>query len=143
VIQLQNLQRARLQGLDLSVTAEPLPRRLTTTFAYQYLHARELGTDSALLFRPRHLLTVTADYTWRALGVGADFRYTSRFERADPLYPGDTRVAAKVLDLRASWVPGPLAVHLKVANALNYIYNLAPRTLEPVRAATLALTYTY
>jgi hypothetical protein len=49
----------------------------------------------------------------------------------------------KLLDLRASWAPGPLAVHLKVANALNYIYNLAPRTLEPVRAASLALTYTY
>jgi outer membrane receptor protein involved in Fe transport len=147
VIQLQNLQRARLPGLDLSVTAEPLPRRLTTTFAYQYLAARELATDSSnqrpLLFRPRHLLTVTADYSWRAFGVGADFRYASRFERADPLYPGDTRLAAKVLDLRGSWVPGSLAVHLKVANALNYIYNLAPRTLEPVRAATLAVTYTY
>jgi len=147
VIQLQNLQRARLPGLDLSVTAEPLPRRLTTTLAYQYLDARELATDSTnqrpLLFRPRHLMTVTADYTWRAFGVGADFRYASRFERADPLYPGDPRLAAKVLDLRASWVPGPLAVHLKVANALNYIYNLAPRTLEPVRAATLALSYTY
>ena len=146
-IQFQNVQRARLPGLDLSVTAEPLPRRLTTSLAYQYLDARELATATSsqrpLLFRPRHLLTVAADYTWRAFGVGAEFRYASRYERADPLYPGDTRLAAKVLDLRASWEPGPLAVHLKVANALNYIYNLAPRTLEPVRAATLALTYTY
>ncbi len=146
-IQFQNLQRARLPGLDLSVTAEPLSRRLTTTLAYQYLDAHELATDSSgprpLLFRPRHLVTVTADYSWRAFGVGADFRYASRFERADPIFPGDTRLAAKVLDLRASWVPGPLTVHLKIANALNYIYNLAPRTLEPVRAATLAITYTY
>ena len=149
VIQFQNVQRARLMGLDLLITATPVPPHVTTTLAYQYLYARELATETSpqrpLLFRPRHLLTLTADYTWRALGVGADFRYSSRYERGDPLYPGDTRLAMKVLDLRASWVPegGPLAVHLKVANAFNYIYNLAPRTLEPVRAATLALTYTY
>jgi hypothetical protein len=34
-------------------------------------------------------------------------------------------------------------VHLKVANALNYIYNLAPRVLEPVRTTTLTVAYTY
>jgi len=143
VIQFQNVQRARLMGLDLSVTATPLPPHLTTTLAYQLLDARDLVLDSALLYRPRHLLTLSADYTRRGIGVGADFRFSSRFERQDPLFPGDRQLSGKVLDLRASWDPGPLAVHLKVANALNYIYNLAPRTLEPVRAATLALTYTY
>jgi iron complex outermembrane receptor protein len=147
VIQFQNVQRARFLGLDLSITATPVPPHVTTTLAYQYLDARELATDTSpqrpLLFRPRHLLTLTADGAWRAFGVGADFRYSSRYERGDPLYPGDTRLAAKVLDLRASWGVGPLAVHLKVANALNYIYNLAPRTLEPVRTSTLTLTYTH
>jgi hypothetical protein len=48
-----------------------------------------------------------------------------------------------VLDLRASWKAGPLEAHLKVANALNYIYNLAPRVLEPVRTTTLTVAYTY
>ena len=155
VIQFQNLQRARLAGLDLNVTASPFTRGLTTSLAYQFLYARELPHDSIidtisirtperpLLFRPRHLVTLSADYEWRRLGVGADWRFASRFEGKDPLFPDDPRLDQKVLDLRASWTTGPLEAHLKVANALNYIYNLAPRVLEPVRTTTLMLTYTY
>jgi len=75
--------------------------------------------------------------------VGADLRYSSRFERQDPLFPGDPRLGGKVLDLRASWTAGALEAHLKIANALNYIYNLAPRVLEPVRTTTFTLAYTY
>ena len=147
VIQFQNVQRARLVGLDLSVTATPLPPHFATTLAYQLLDARELAHDSIperpLLYRPRHLLTVSADYAWRDFGVGGDFRFSSRFERQDPLFPGDPRLSGKVLDLRAGWAAGPWSAHLKVANVLNYVYNLAPRVLEPVRTATLTLTFTY
>jgi outer membrane receptor for ferrienterochelin and colicins len=142
-IQFQNAQRARLIGLDLSVAAEPLTSHLTTTLAYQYLSALELATDTSpqrpLLFRPRHLLTLSGDYAWGHLGLGADFRYSSRYERRDPIY-GDRPFAAKVLDVRATWTASAVQLHLKVANALNYLYNLAPRTLEPVRTVTLALT---
>lgn len=147
LIQFQNLQRARLAGLDLNVTAMSFAPHLSTTLAYQYLSAHELAHDTVperpLLYRPRHLLTLSADYTWHRIGVGADWRYSSRFERQDPLFPGDPRLEGRILDLRASWTAGPLEAHLKVANALNYIYNLAPRVLEPVRTTTLTLTYTY
>ncbi len=151
VIQFQNLQRARLAGLDLNMTATPFTPDLTTSLAYQFLYARELAHDSSgtrtperpLLFRPRHLLTFSVDYVWRRLGAGADWRFASRFEGTDPLFPGDPRFDQKVLDLRASWTTGPLEARLKVANALNYIYNLAPRVLEPVRTTTLTLTYSY
>jgi outer membrane receptor for ferrienterochelin and colicins len=145
-IQFQNLARARLVGLDIAVAATPLTPRLATTLAYMYLSARELAHDTTparpLAFRPRHLLTLGADYTLGDLSFGADFRYTSRFERVE-LYESDPRVAAKVLDLRAAWRSGPLAAHLLVANALNYIYNFAPRTLEPVRTVTVAVTWSY
>ena len=85
-VQFQNVQRARIMGLDLSVTATPLTPHLTTGLAYQLLDARDLALDSALLFRPRHLLTLSGDYDWRAFGVGADFRFSSRFARHDPLF---------------------------------------------------------
>ncbi len=144
-IQFQNLQRARLLGLDLSMTATPVAR-LTTGFAYQYLYAQELATDTSpqrpLLFRPRHLLTLSADYGLGSLGIGADFRFSSHFERADPLYPQDERLNARILDLRASWTLGPLELRMKAANVLNFIYNLAPRTLEPVRSVTLVASFT-
>ncbi|HKC47916.1 MAG TPA: TonB-dependent receptor [Gemmatimonadales bacterium] len=146
-IQFQNVQRARLVGLDCNLTVMSFGPHLTATIAYLYLDARELAHDTVperpLLYRARHLVTLTADYTWRSVGVGADLRSSSRFERQDPLFPGDPRLGGRVLDLRASWTVGALEAHLKVANALNYIYNLAPRVLEPVRTTTLTLAYTY
>lgn len=145
-IQFQNVARARLAGLDLAAEAHPFTPALALGLAYTYLDARELAHDTVperpLAFRPRHLVTLSGDYGWRAWSVGADFRYMSRFDRVD-LYPADPRLPVKVLDLRAGWGAGPVAVRVLVANALNYIYNLVPRTLAPVRTVTATLTYAY
>ena len=145
-IQFQNLQRARLLGFDVSATATPFTPRLTTTVAYQYLHARQLKTattqEQPLLFRPRHLITISADFAFHHLGIGADFRYSSRYEREYPIYTTDKLYEARVVDLRAGLTAGPVDVRLKVGNVFNYIYNLAPRTLEPVRNVTLVATLT-
>jgi len=144
-IQFQNVQRARLAGLDLSVTAMPLAR-LTTSLAYTYLDARQLAdtgpTDQPLPFRPRHLLTLSADYTVGPASVGADFRYSSRFDRVE-LYESDPRVAAKTLDLRAGWRLGDFDLRVLATNAVNYVYSLAPRVLEPVATVTMTVTYVY
>ncbi len=145
-IQFRNLQRARLIGLDVALQATPFTERLKTTAAYTFLYARELAHDSipeqSLPFRPRHHLTLSADYTLGHVGAGVDFRYSSRMDRV-AIYETDPRIAAKVLDLRAQYGRGPLAAHLLVANALNYIYTVVPRTLEPVRTVTLTLVYSY
>jgi len=66
----------------------------------------------------------------------------SRMERVS-LFEDDTRLAAKVLDLRAGFTRGPLSGRLLVTNALNYIYSLVPRTLAPVRALSLTLSWEY
>ena len=144
-IQFQNVERARLAGIDLTVTATPVSR-LTTTLAYTYLDARELAHDTVpnrpLAFRPRHLVTLSADYSLGPLSLGADFRYSSRFDRVD-LFEQDPRVPAKVLDLRAGWAVGPVEIRVLATNVLNRIYNLVPRTLEPVRAVTATVAYIY
>jgi outer membrane receptor protein involved in Fe transport len=145
-IQFQNLQRARLVGLDLTVNATPVPR-LSTTLTYTFLHTRELAHDSVpaqpLAFRPAHLLTLRADYVRGAIGVGADFRYMSRYERVELYPPTDPLVSPKVLDLRASCQAGPLTARLLVTNALNYVYNLVPQALAPVRTLTVGASWTY
>ncbi len=145
-IQFRNVTRARLAGLDVALAASPLTPRLTTSLAYTFLYARGLAHDTVperpLAFRPKHLLTLSADYQWHTLSAGGDFRYTSRFERVE-LYPGDERVAGKVLDLRVGVERGPLSVRGRLANALNYIYNQVPRTLAPVRTLSVTLTWTY
>lgn len=144
-IQFQNLARARLAGLDLAATVAPVAG-LTTSLTYTLLHARELEQPGRparpLAFRPRHLVTLGADYRLGPALVGADFRYMSRMERVE-LFDGDPRVAAKVLDLRAAVARGPLAARLLVTNALNYLYALVPRTLAPVRAVSLTVGWEY
>jgi len=152
-IQFRNVTRARLAGLDASLSAAPFTPRLRGTIGYMYLHARQLKRDGVpeqtLAFRPRHLLTLSADYAAGPVTAGADFRYASRVERIELeelVEQGNIdgrRVAASVLDLRATYRQGPWTVRLLLANALNYAYNLAPETLAPVRTGTLSLTWAY
>src|SRR3989475_6579616 len=54
-IQFRSVAHARLAGLDLALDATPLTR-LTTSLAYTFLYSRDLAVDSALAFRPTHLL---------------------------------------------------------------------------------------
>lgn len=148
-IQLQNVAQARIAGLDLTVLTAPVPDHLTASLAYTFLSTSRKtpgGTSSEpLAFRPRHLVTLSADYVLpAAVTVGADFRYASRPERIElEGFVDPRRVAVTVLDLRAGWKRGPLDVRLLVANALNYIYNLVPETLAPVRAVTITAVWTH
>jgi len=142
-IQLQNVTRARIAGVDATVLSAPIPNHLTASLAYTYLDTRPV-----LAFRPRHLLTLSADYAPAgasgAWGLGADFRFASRPERIElEGFVDPRRVAVRVLDLRASWTNGPFDVRLLVANALNYIYNLVPETLAPVRTMSVTASWSY
>src|SRR5256714_8291802 len=73
-IQFRNVTRARPARLDLALTAQRPIARLTTSLAYTFLYARALASDGApggpLAFRPKHLLTLSADYQWHAVSVG-------------------------------------------------------------------------
>jgi len=149
-IQLQNVVRARIAGLDASVITAPIPDRLIATLGYTYLATRRRlagdSTEGPLAFRPRHLLTLGADYTLGALDLGADFRLASRPERIElEGFVDPRRVPVKVLDLRAAWKPagGPVEVRVLATNVLNYIYNLVPETLAPVRTVTLTAIWTH
>jgi hypothetical protein len=95
-----------------------------------------------LAFRPRHLLTLGADYRIGVFSVGSDLRYASRPERIElEGFVDPRRVPVKVLDLRASWSRGPVEVRLLATNVLNYVYNLVPETLAPVRNVTVTAVW--
>ena len=55
------------------------------------------------------------------------------------------RVPVKVLDLRAALKPRgwPVEVRVLATNVLNYIYDLVPETLAPVRTVTLTAVWTH
>jgi len=147
-IQLQNVVRARIAGLDASVIAAPIPDRLIATLGYTYLDTRRRlagdSTEGPLAFRPRHLLTLGADYNVGAVGLGADFRFASRPERIElEGFVDPRRVPVKVLDVRAAWKSGPVELRVLATNVLNYMYNLVPETLAPVRIVTLTAVWSH
>jgi outer membrane receptor protein involved in Fe transport len=147
-IQLQNVVRARIAGIDASVIAAPIPERLITTLGYTFLSTvRRLAGDSTegpLAFRPRHLLTLGTDYNLGVFSVGADFRYASRPARIElEGFVDARRVPVKVLDVRAGWKRGPIELRFLAANVLNYIYNLVPESLAPVRTVTLTAVWSH
>jgi len=148
-IQLQNVTRARIAGLDATILTAPIPDRLTAAVSYTYLNTRRevAGDPSAtgpLAFRPKHLLTLSGDYRLHAIGVGADFRYASRVELIElEGFVDARRVPVKVLDLRAGWKQGPVELRVLAANVLNYIYNLVPQTLAPVRTVTVTAVWSH
>jgi outer membrane receptor for ferrienterochelin and colicins len=150
VIQLQNVAEARIAGLDATLLAAPIGDRLTTSLSYTYLSTqrRVPGSPNApLAFRPGHQLKLSADYSLGRASVGADFRFASRPERIELEELAGAvdlrRVPMNVLDLRAQWTQGPLELRLLVANALNYVYNLVPQTLAPVRTTTLTAVWSH
>src|SRR5256885_15625114 len=126
-IQLQNVVRARIAGLDASVIAAPIPDRLIATLGYTYLSTRRRlegdSTSGPLAFRPRHLVTLGADYALGPIGVGADFRFASRPERIElEGFVDPRRVPVKVLDLRAGWKRGPVEWRVLGGDGLEFIF---------------------
>ncbi len=147
-IQLQNVVRARIAGIDASVIAAPIAGHLTTTLGYTYLSTRrQLAGDSTtgpLAFRPPHQLTLGADYSFGPGAVGADYRFASKPEKIElEGFVDPRRVPVNVLDLRASWTRGPVELRLLATNVLNYIYDLVPETLAPVRTVTVTAVWSH
>jgi iron complex outermembrane receptor protein len=145
-IQFTNVTRARIRGLDMTARAADLVGgHLTASLAWTWLDAQDLTGNQPLAFRPRHLATVSADWLTDLAGAGTvtlgfDARLASRPARVE-IFEGDRRVPARTLDLRASWQRRSVTLIAKVENAFNYIYTLVPRTLEPPRTFSLALTF--
>jgi len=145
VIQLQNVAEARIAGVDATLLAAI--DRLTTSLSYTYLHTQRRVPGSAnapLAYRPGHQVKLSADYSLGRANLGADFRHASRPERIElEGFVDPRRVPMNVLDLRAQWTRGPLELRLLLANALNYVYNLVPQTLAPVRTTTLTAVWSH
>jgi outer membrane receptor protein involved in Fe transport len=146
-IQFRNVTRARLAGVDAALAFFPFTQRLGLKLAYTLLYAEQLAHDTVpeqpLAFRPRHLVTAAADYRLGRFTAGGDFRFMSRYERVELYPPSDPILAPKVLDLRARYDIGMLSVLLRAQNVFNYIYNLVPQQLAPVRAVSVTATVSY
>ncbi len=142
-----NISRARIQGFEIDTKYNIIPENLNLSLSYTYLWTRDLNSNKALKYRPRHMFYANLDYKFSAFEFGADFRYLSRVEEIDDLSKfitdGNQRVAIYFLDLRAGYnfmafdVPGRLFIN--VNNVLNYYYVELIGNMAPIRNASLSL----
>ena len=70
-----NIRRARAEGIELELGAR-LSDRFTAQAAYSYIRSRNRATGLDLARRPRHAVTVSADWTTPVAGlaIGGDVR---------------------------------------------------------------------
>ncbi len=143
--QFVNLIRARVRGGEASIEASLFEGVATTRWGYTYLDARDLGAGEPLAFRPRHMLTVSADSRFgKRYDAGFDFRYASRPESVNSDFArfvpdAETLIDTRVLDLRAGARFGQLRTLLILRNALEYYYMERPALLAPPRHLMLQL----
>lgn len=139
-VQFQNVQDARIRGVETNITAGWLNNKLTTVLSYVFVDPRDLQTDRLLTYRPQHILTASATFKPGRFEFGADFRFASRLkEEQVEVFPQDERVAQKVLDARAGVQFGNYTLTLNVENLLRYNYTQIERNLEPIRQFSLTL----
>ncbi len=82
LFQVRNLNRARMRGVDASVTARWIDA-VSASVGYTYLDAEDRSpgrVDDVLAYRPKHSLQASLGGTWRRTQVIADARYRSDVE---------------------------------------------------------------
>jgi len=120
VYQFQNVDRARIRGIDAGLRVRLHRNLLDLQGTYLLLDSEDLELHQALPYRSKHNLTGTVD----ALGglVGVDVRYRSRPEEVLQ-YPFDPRTDVTVVDLRLAYQFLGAGVQLKISNMLQTQYT--------------------
>ncbi len=115
----QNVQRARVRGLDASSKVGVVPRLVNLDLSYTLLDARDLDTGFWLPYRSRHNVTGSLDLLGGAAGV--DVLYRSRLEQV-LAYPVDPRGDITVLDARLAFRLAGAVLQVKVGNLFQAKY---------------------
>ena len=136
VFQFQNVQRARVRGLDLGTKTTIVPNVFDVAVNYTFLDTYDYGFNGPLPYRSKHYATAS----FNVLGglTGLDIRYRSRVERV-LLFPADPRGSITLVDFRAGAKVFGSFVQAKVSNLFQDKYvDVMERT--PGAPRTLFLT---
>ena len=133
----RNVARARAEGAELELGARPSPR-LHVQAVYTYLKATDRTQHRALARRPRHALTLSAD--WRAplagLELGADLRMASDAVEYD-FFGLPTRLDGYTVTTVRARLPITTGIELtaRVENVADVRYETAATFATPGRSA--------
>lgn len=118
--QFQNVDKARIRGIDAGIRVRLIQNLIDVQGTYLLLDTRDERTNLALPYRSKHNLTGTVD----ALGglVGVDVRYRSRPEQVLQ-YPFDPRKNVTIVDLRMAYRVFGTGVQFKVSNLFQNQYT--------------------
>ncbi len=137
----QNIERARIEGVELAYEFEAASWRLRAEAIAQ--NPRNLTTDTQLLRRAKESLTVSLAKTFGAHEVGIDALVTG--EREDFGFPEPTELdgyALINLYARIAIVRG-LSIQARLENALDEQYELASTYNTPDRSLFVAARYEF
>ncbi|HEX6806763.1 MAG TPA: TonB-dependent receptor, partial [Gemmatimonadaceae bacterium] len=132
----QNVQRARVRGLDLGTKTTVVPNVFDVAVNYTFMDTYDFGFNGPLPYRSKHYATAS----FNVLGglTGLDIRYRSRVERV-LLFPADPRGSITLVDFRAGAKVFGSFVQAKVSNLFQDKYvDVMERT--PGAPRTLFLT---
>jgi outer membrane receptor for ferrienterochelin and colicins len=150
LIQWRNVTRARVVGGEATFFAGLFGGGLTSNLGYTYVYPRDLTLNDILKYRPRHVLTFSADGRISWFTASVDFRYVSRVERIDEelvttgvIPDGDARVPIYVTDVRVGgdfpFLGVPLGVTLSINNLFQHRYVELMGNIMPPRNYVLAI----
>lgn len=137
--QFQNVERSRVQGLDLEARVG-LPRNMGLHLTYGWLHTKDLKTGLPLPYRSTHNLGTTIAGTAGGFAWGVDGLYRSRVDRV-LVYPLDSRTGILLVGARVARQLGGWEVQGKVTNLLqNQYVDIQERTPGAPRRFLLSVT---
>jgi len=145
-----NLVRARIQGLEMNNEVNLIQDIVTLKFNYTYLWGRNLETNKALKYRPRHMTNSSINFSYADFSTNLIFRYWSRIEEIDDelisfglVKDGDERVEVYLVDLNINYsllqFGLPVRASFNINNLFNYYYVEMIGNLAPIRNYSLSL----
>ncbi len=144
MIRFDNVQDARIRGLEANLASAWLDNRFNAAVSYVFVHPRDLETDRLLSYRPQHILTASVTARPGVFELGVDFRFASTLKAEQvEVFPQDPRVPTRIVDARAGVVLRRLTVMLNVENLTQYRYVQVERNLEPVRQFALTVQHDF
>lgn len=135
-VQFINVTRARIRGIETNLQFAFFDQRLTGKIGYTTLDPQDLEMNTTLAYRSKNMWNISVSGIVHQFELGVDYRHYDRIEVVK-VYPGDPRVAQKVLDARVSWKQPAYSISLNLNNALNHMHTQVERTILPIRHLVL------
>ena len=148
--QFNNVTDAEISGVDFSIHFNLLNKSINTNIGYTFIEPRNITEDKFeyLKYRPRHLLYTNANWKYKDLLLGIDYRYISKYDKIDEEFAsiitdGDETVDVHVVDVRISQKVNlgnfPLKTTLQINNLLQYNYIDLIGSIAPIRNFIITL----